>query len=242
MMILVNLWSTQMNPFRSSLAGLLFSTAALIAAPGAGNAAIYDLSVSAVAAFGSGTYGTISVVQDVNGVSLDITETLNPGFKIHDTTGGLGSNHNALAFSLAANPSITVTKLDGTPLTGFGLVAATASSIDAPPFPDFEYALQCLAACGPGFGGGFAGPLSFKLTGSTALTLASLEFVTFNGNNIYFSSDLVVDAREGNTGNAGAVIAAVPEPSTWAMMILGFAGIGCMTYRRRRNKMALSVA
>jgi len=175
MMILVNLWSTQMNPFRSSLAGLLFSTAALIAAPGAGNAAIYDLSVSAVAAFGSGTYGTISVVQDVNGVSLDITETLNPGFKIHDTTGGLGSNHNALAFSLAANPSITVTKLDGTPLTGFGLVAATASSIDAPPFPDFEYALQCLAACGPGFGGGFAGPLSFKLTGSTALTLASLN-------------------------------------------------------------------
>jgi hypothetical protein len=29
-------------------------------------------------------------------------------------------------------------------------------------------------------------------------------------------------------------IAAVPEPSTWAMMILGFAGIGFMTYRRRK--------
>jgi hypothetical protein len=27
-------------------------------------------------------------------------------------------------------------------------------------------------------------------------------------------------------------IAAVPEPSTWAMMILGFAGLGFMTYRR----------
>jgi hypothetical protein len=27
--------------------------------------------------------------------------------------------------------------------------------------------------------------------------------------------------------------AAVPEPSTWAMMILGFAGIGFMAYRRR---------
>jgi hypothetical protein len=26
--------------------------------------------------------------------------------------------------------------------------------------------------------------------------------------------------------------AAVPEPSTWAMMILGFAGIGFMAYRR----------
>ena len=28
-------------------------------------------------------------------------------------------------------------------------------------------------------------------------------------------------------------ISAVPEPSTWAMMILGFAGIGFMAYRRR---------
>jgi hypothetical protein len=27
---------------------------------------------------------------------------------------------------------------------------------------------------------------------------------------------------------------AVPEPSTWAMMILGFAGVGYMTYRRRK--------
>jgi hypothetical protein len=31
------------------------------------------------------------------------------------------------------------------------------------------------------------------------------------------------------------VTAAVPEPSTWAMMILGFAGIGFMAYRRKRN-------
>jgi hypothetical protein len=29
------------------------------------------------------------------------------------------------------------------------------------------------------------------------------------------------------------VTAAVPEPGTWAMMILGFAGIGFMAYRRR---------
>ena len=32
--------------------------------------------------------------------------------------------------------------------------------------------------------------------------------------------------------------ASVPEPSTWAMMILGFLGIGAMTYRRRRSAMA----
>jgi hypothetical protein len=31
----------------------------------------------------------------------------------------------------------------------------------------------------------------------------------------------------------GYAVAAVPEPSTWAMMVLGFAGVGFMAYRRR---------
>jgi hypothetical protein len=30
----------------------------------------------------------------------------------------------------------------------------------------------------------------------------------------------------------------VPEPSTWAMMLLGFAGIG-FVYRRRRSRLAV---
>jgi hypothetical protein len=38
------------------------------------------------------------------------------------------------------------------------------------------------------------------------------------------------------------VVTDVPEPSTWAMMILGFAGIGFMAYRRKQNGPALRVA
>lgn len=41
----------------------------------------------------------------------------------------------------------------------------------------------------------------------------------------------------GNTFSIEAVAPAVPEPSTWAMMILGFGGIGFMTYRRRSRPM-----
>jgi hypothetical protein len=37
-------------------------------------------------------------------------------------------------------------------------------------------------------------------------------------------------------------VAPVPEPSTWAMMILGFAGIAYMTYRRRKQSSGLSAA
>jgi hypothetical protein len=35
-----------------------------------------------------------------------------------------------------------------------------------------------------------------------------------------------------------ASVAPVPEPSTWVLMILGFAGIGAMTYCRRKRAMA----
>jgi opacity protein-like surface antigen len=33
---------------------------------------------------------------------------------------------------------------------------------------------------------------------------------------------------------------AVPEPSTWAMMILGFVSLGAMTYRRRKSAMLVA--
>jgi hypothetical protein len=39
-----------------------------------------------------------------------------------------------------------------------------------------------------------------------------------------------------------AAVASVPEPSTWAMMILGFAGVGFMAYRRRGNSRGFSAA
>jgi hypothetical protein len=37
-------------------------------------------------------------------------------------------------------------------------------------------------------------------------------------------------------------VAAVPEPCTWAMMILGFCGLGFMAYRRKQNGPSLRVA
>lgn len=45
-----------------------------------------------------------------------------------------------------------------------------------------------------------------------------------------------------NTEFVTATISAVPEPSTWAMMILGFAGVGYLAYRRRNLAAALRQA
>ena len=80
--------------------------------------------------------------------------------------------------------------------------------------------------------------LGFNGDQSGALTNA---YVTFTG----LSFDKIVLASSGNSfefdnisyGNVGPV----PEPSTWAMMLLGFAGLG-FVYRRRRSRLAVTAA
>lgn len=37
----------------------------------------------------------------------------------------------------------------------------------------------------------------------------------------------------------GFFIVGVPEPSTWAMLLIGFAGVGYMAYRRRKQSVAI---
>lgn len=37
------------------------------------------------------------------------------------------------------------------------------------------------------------------------------------------------------SAQTSAAVQAVPEPSTWAMMILGFCGLGVVAYRRRHR-------
>jgi hypothetical protein len=69
-------------------------------------------------------------------------------------------------------------------------------------------------------------------TGATELFLGFADASGFNG----LSGDY--------SDNAGSltVTAAVPEPSTWAMMIFGFFGLGFMAYRRKQTGAAFSVA
>lgn len=50
------------------------------------------------------------------------------------------------------------------------------------------------------------------------------------------------DAVTGGTLAFEGMTAAVPEPSTWAMMILGFIGVGFLSYRQKQNGAAFRVA
>jgi probable HAF family extracellular repeat protein len=55
------------------------------------------------------------------------------------------------------------------------------------------------------------------------------------------SSGQIVGEGQDSTGHYDAILltpvaSAVPEPSTWAMLILGFAGVGAMAYRQSAMK------
>jgi hypothetical protein len=93
-----------------------------------------------------------------------------------------------------------------------------------------------------GFGEGVIS--SFQISGS------SLGFTQFGGPALYTgpTSSPMFDIGSFTLTNPFfnlhdtltiSQVAAVPEPSTWAMMILGFFGIGFMAYRRNQSGPAL---
>jgi hypothetical protein len=83
-----------------------------------------------------------------------------------------------------------------------------------------------------GFSGLFVDPATnFQLfpttdpTGADVLFLLTIDGVTPGGDLAVYSAP----------GGEVSIAVAVPEPSTWTMMILGFVGVGAMASRRRKN-------
>jgi PEP-CTERM motif len=79
---------------------------------------------------------------------------------------------------------------------------------------------------------------------SENISFFPFELGLFNANNpAIYTIDLTMDSAAGS--KIGSVdiqvdVGAVPEASTWAMMILGFAGIGFMAYRRKSGAVHLA--
>lgn len=62
------------------------------------------------------------------------------------------------------------------------------------------------------------------------LTVTGMDITSVK---VSVTNDSLGFALFGGAGNVGGV----PEPSTWAMMILGFCGLGYMAYRRKNSTM-----
>lgn len=90
-------------------------------------------------------------------------------------------------------------------------------------------------------GGTFTANLSGAVQGHSGDPSVDVTFtdptLTFNG--FTLSVDNITGMLPSSRGNVyditGTITAAVPEPSTWAMMIFGFCGLGFMAYRRKQS-------
>jgi hypothetical protein len=167
---------------------------------------VYDLSLGPTAVGTITTDGQIGVLQTSNIIDFNIT--LTGPTSITDTLLGPLSGSNYLQFG--TDGQLNSSAFTATPTNLFFDFSATVGT----PYLLFQGTngtLLCLAGA-PGNCG----------EGPSAITVFVL-----GGSNLPISHSGIVEIA------TVTQTPAVPEPSTWAMMLLGFAGIGFMTYRRK---------
>lgn len=168
----------------------------------------------------TGSLGTVTITDIAGGVTFDVT--LINGVNFLNT----GGPHTPFVFNMSGGP------FSATSITPDAFSNAGPSS--ATPFGTFSNGINM--AGGNGAVNSQHGPLDFIVLGATTSSL------TANSLGYFFAADLVF-LQTGNTGSVAAgrlITSAVPEPSTWAMLILGFAGVGFMAHRRRHQSAALA--
>jgi hypothetical protein len=140
---------------------------------------------------------------------------------------------HSLAFDLVGNPTVQFVGLPS-PFVANGV--QTAGSIGASTFGNFDYAVDFPHAAHPPAITTFSFEVKKNVSTDPALVL---DFNLVNGKQIFFTTD--INGTNGNTGNVGATLTGgVPEPATWAMMLVGFGGMGALLRQRRRMRATLA--
>jgi PEP-CTERM motif-containing protein len=178
---------------------------------------------------GTAPFGTVTVSQSGN---IDtILVSLNSGYFFNPN----GSGHDAFAFSFG-NSKTPITLSAASILAGFS-VDATSPVLQSP----FGNYLTGILFDGSAL---TVQSLSFSFTDNSPLSLSSFETGAFNGNGDhpkdYFTADIFGNGHTGDVG-ASSIASPVPEASTWAMLIVGFAGVGLLAHRRK-NRVSFRLA
>jgi len=204
-----------------------------MALAGASHAAIITADLTANGASGGlnvgSPYGTVTV-DDAGGV-LAFTVDLTDGLVFRNAP---DSNHWSFGFDLNVATGSIGTIADN----GAGTFTPQAGSHNFSPFGTFDYVLEC-DSCSTGYNAASPSLLTFKVTAPTTLTVNN---IVANGSGYYFAAD-VADSN-GSTGNVGATgfkTPGVPEPASWALMLMGFGGLGA-ALRAQRRRLATAAA
>ena len=218
------------------LLGAAMGAALAIGGGTVARAAVYDLTSVGCTTCTLTNYGTVTTTgEGTTSVTFSISLATDVFFN------QAGGAHDAFAWSLDGNPDVTVSGLTPAVFGTNGPQSAGAYHEDGMGF--FEYAVQ------------YVGPpnnnstlccqtLDFTITSLSNLTFTSKQI---GGQDVFFAVDVAQVLPDGGraTGVIGAVCTdndcghegggggPVPEPATWAMMILGFGGVGWMLRRNR---------
>ncbi|WP_426442331.1 PEPxxWA-CTERM sorting domain-containing protein [Bradyrhizobium genosp. P] len=180
----------------------------------------------------SGDCGTVDI-HWVNSTTATVTETAVTDFAFHQDVlalnlnlGGGSATFSNFSATLAFNDSSCTT------------CAPTQGSGNEDGFGHFDFVLNT-------FDGLATGSVSFTLNLSGSTWVDQNAILTPNNNGNEFAAQMGYCGTSGctkdngpfvNTGFVGpGTVSNVPEPSTWAMLIIGFAGLGFMAYRRKSN-------
>ncbi len=229
------------------------------------NAAIYNLDVACSGCGPLKSFGTVTANNDGNNLKLSVQLASGVYF---NNAGNSSQVHDALLFNID-NAVAKVSDvsflglghslgLNGINFTNTYISTKTpnpetAGSFTANPLtsganPEFDYELLFKDTSHKGNNvTKVFNDLTFEIVGKSVKDLDFNHVVCGSGcrnpgnYEVWFAVD-VWDSAAGKTGFVGATLTpAVPEASTWAMMILGFAGVGFMSYRRR-DRFATRVA
>jgi len=205
----------------------------------------------------TGPYGLVSL-EEIAADSVQVTVTLyDPEVGFLNT----GGPHDPFLFNLTGNYQVTLepnavgqTFFNG----GYDANTVTAPNFAATPFGNFTNKIGCCDSAGHEFNGAshmspppliftvknlggnltFAGVDATFDTDGRLLTQGTGPRFLSNGGGWWFTADLVNSS--GATFNVAARdafrdVPSVPEPATWAMMLMGFGGMGALLRRNRRQ-------
>jgi hypothetical protein len=189
--------------------------------------------------------------------SLTYTVSLTPGVSFQHPSGPAGATDPILYFDLTGGTPVfsAFTPTGGTNFTyggpNLGSFAPNPGNFPGP----YNYDVTCTQSkpatlCGTGF--------SFTVSGGSTLDPFVIGSPVppggdFKGIPIAFVADLSIagtgttpgglcPGSSACTGLVGTNAVTTPEPSTWVMMILGFAGLGYAGYRKTAGARIASIA